>query len=277
MSATSRSCSAPKRPGCFRPASAAPPPMPTATCAGPSTAPASTSSRRRSSRPPWPSRRTRSCGSGRTCSIDLPPDSRAPWLWPAGAAGLALAALVAFGTDPGRLDWQPALAAAEPWRAWTAAFVHYSALHLAANVAGTLLVGALGVAAKLPVRSAIAWALAWPLGHAGLLLRPDLLHYGGLSGVLHAGVACAAVGLVAQGRGRRRAIGVAMLAVLVAKVLGEAPWGEALRRTAGWDIAIAPLAHASGLIAGVAVAAAGEALHRRSTTGAPPAPQHRPR
>ena len=38
--------------------------------------------------------------------------------------------------------------------------------------------------------------LARPLTQLGLLMRPDLLHYGGLSGVLHAGVAAAALWLV---------------------------------------------------------------------------------
>jgi hypothetical protein len=77
-----------------------------------------------------------------------------------------------------------------------------------------------------------------------------LLHYGGLSGVLHAGVASTTLWLVVAGHGRRRAIGGAMALGLVAKLLSEQPWGPALRQSAGWDIAIAPLAHSTGAIAG---------------------------
>ena len=98
-----------------------------------------------------------------------------------------------------------------------------------------------------------------------MLARPDLLHYGGLSGVLHAGVAVAAVFLIVEANGSRRLIGLAMLAVLVAKVLSEAPWGEALRRPAGWDIAVAPFAHASGLLAGLAACGLVEGMRRWSS------------
>lgn len=171
--------------------------------------------------------------------------------WAGLAAGLGLAALLAGLLPRPAIDWQPALAAAEPWRAFSAAAVHYSPLHLAANLAGAVLVGLLGVVAELPVRCAWAWFAAWPLTHLGLLLRPELAHYGGLSGVLHAGVAVAAVHLIARGTPRRRGIGAAILVGLVAKVLGESPWGPVLQLRDGWDIAVAPLAHATGTLAGV--------------------------
>ncbi len=189
-----------------------------------------------------------------------------------GVAWVGLAALLAAGAclvsfcPAGALDWQPALAWREPWRAWTAALVHLSPLHLAANLAGAALVAAFGWAARLPRSSAAAWAVAWPLTQLGLLTQPDLLHYGGLSGVLHAGVAVAALFLVAHGRGPRRLVGIATLAVLIGKVVAEAPWGEVLRHPAGWDIAVAPAAHASGLLAGLATAAAA-ALMRAAAPG----------
>ncbi|MEP6738912.1 MAG: rhombosortase [Caldimonas sp.] len=185
--------------------------------------------------------------------------------WAALAALLALGSALAFalGADPHLLDWQPALAWREPSRAWSAVFVHFSALHLGANAAGAALVGALGWVARVPRRSVVAWFVAWPLTQFGLLVRPDLLHYGGLSGVLHAGVACAALCLIVAGTGSRRVIGWVVLAGLVAKVIGEAPWGDALRHPPEWDIAVAPVAHASGLVAGLLAAALGEALHRR--------------
>lgn len=167
---------------------------------------------------------------------------------------LAAGALLAFGRVPTSLDWQPTLAGHEPWRALSAAFVHYSGLHLAANLVGTLLVGALGVVARVPVRSAVAWLVAWPLTQLGLAARPDLLHYGGLSGVLHAGTACVAWQLLAHARGARRGIGALLLAGVLAKVTSETPFGPALRHPADWDIATAPFAHATGLAAGLLAA-----------------------
>ncbi len=175
----------------------------------------------------------------------------APRAWLALTLLLALAALGGWWLPRTALDWQPGLAAREPWRALSAVAVHYSALHLAANLAGAALVGALGVVARVPRPIVLAWLVAWPLTQFGLLLRPDLLHYGGLSGVLHAGVAAAALWLLARERGRRQLIGAAVLAALLIKILGESPWGPALQQRAGWDIAVAPFAHASGAVCGL--------------------------
>ena len=122
--------------------------------------------------------------------------------------------------------------------------MHYSLLHLLANLVGCALVAALGLVARVPLRIVVAWFVAWPLTQFGLLLRPDLLHYGGLSGVLHAGVATIAVHLIVVGPRARRLIGVGILAGVAIKIGMEAPWGEALRQLPGWDIAVAPVAHA---------------------------------
>lgn len=189
----------------------------------------------------------------------------APRAWAALALLMALAALAAWPADALRLDWQPGLAGREPWRAVTAAAVHYSPLHLGANLAGAALVGALGVVAQVPGRIVLAWLAAWPLTQFGLLLRPDLLHYGGLSGVLHAGVCAAALWLVVHERGRRRLVGAAILAVVTLKILGESPWGPAVQAREGWDIAVAPFAHASGAFFGL-VCAALSLLHPASAT-----------
>lgn len=173
----------------------------------------------------------------------------------------------------GVLAWRPDRLVSEPWRLWTAALVHLSPLHLLANGAGGFLVVVLGRAARLPASAAVAWMLAWPLTHLGLLAAPALMAYGGLSGVLHAGVACAAVHLVAlpadeRVRSRRRA-GWAILVVLLLKVVLEQPWlgGGGARQVEGWDIPVASAAHASGLLAGlassVAVLAIARALRRR--------------
>ena len=197
----------------------------------------------------------------------LPPTVRL--LQRPGMAWLGLCALLALGSALGwalpkeQLDWQPALALQQPWRAFTAAFVHWSALHLGANLAGTLVLAALGWAARVPWPLAVAWCAAWPLSHVALGWQPALLHYGGLSGVLHGGVAAVAVWVLGtERRLRPRALALAILVGLLLKLWLEQPWGPALREVAGWDVPIAPLAHATGATAG-ALLALGVALHAR--------------
>ena len=173
-----------------------------------------------------------------TCLLALP--SLATWP----TQGLALRAL----------SWQPALALSEPWRWWTAAWVHLSLKHLVANLVGALLVAALGWAARVPPRAGWAWLLAWPLTHLGLLLQPGLQRYGGLSGVLHAGVAVAAVHLMTLQERRARLLGAAILAGMALKIVLEGPWRGPLIHPPEWDIAVAPLAHLLGTAWGCACA-----------------------
>jgi rhomboid family GlyGly-CTERM serine protease len=168
---------------------------------------------------------------------------------------LAAGGLLAGALPSAVLDWQPGLAGEQPWRAWSAAFVHWSLLHLGANLAGCAVLGALGLSARLGTPWALAWFAAWPLTQWGLLLQQEeLLHFGGLSGVLHAGVAVAVLALL-QRPGRERHIGLAIAAGLIAKLWLEQAWtGPALRQVTGWDIAVAPFSHFSGAVAGGACA-----------------------
>jgi rhomboid family GlyGly-CTERM serine protease len=175
-------------------------------------------------------------------------------LWLLLSALLALPALAAAMAPPELLDWQPQLAWAEPWRWWSAAWVHGSAKHLWANLLATALVAAYGWAARAPQAIALAWLAAWPLTHLSLALRPELAHYVGLSGVLHAGVAAVTVWLVIGCRGAPRTIGWMMLAGHGIKLLSERPWAEVLHPVGELDVAVAPLAHAGGSIAGALLA-----------------------
>lgn len=177
-----------------------------------------------------------------------------PLAWAALAALLLAGAWLQPLLPAHALDWQPQRTG-QAWRWWSAAFVHWSPGHRVANTVGLLLVALLGWRAGLPGRAAAAWLAAWPLTHLALLARPDLLHYGGLSGVLHAGVAVAGVAMVWPGSPRpRRRLGMALLAGLALKVLLEQPWGPALRSVDGWDIALAPLGHLSGALTGATCA-----------------------
>jgi rhomboid family GlyGly-CTERM serine protease len=183
--------------------------------------------------------------------------------WLALTALLAAAATALWFVPRELLAWQPARALDQPWRLWSAAFVHWTPWHLVANLIGCAVVAAFGIAARVPVRCTLAWLVAWPLSHAALALQPALTSYGGLSGVLHAGVAIAAWQLLRHDSGRRRQIGAAVMAGLLIKLLLERPWGAPTQTVAGWDFAVAPLAHTSGAIAGIVCAALADAVSRR--------------
>ena len=153
---------------------------------------------------------------------------------------------------------------------WTAAFVHLSPMHLQANLFGCVAVAAFGIAARLPSHATWSWLVAWPMTQAALALQPLLLHYGGLSGVLHAGVAVTALHLVLRAGRRRRAIGWAVLGGLAAKLVLEQPWAGPTHAVPGWDIAIAPLVHLTGTVAGLSCEAFALVIARpRSAVRAP--------
>jgi hypothetical protein len=187
------------------------------------------------------------------------------------------------------LQWERARAWIEPWRWWTAGFVHHGPAHLWMNIAACVVTGLFGhraaqacgedkdkdedkaAAARLARRWAGCWLLAWPLTHLGLLAWPQLdplAHYGGLSGVLHAGVGVVCVGLLVNARTRwPRLVGALVLAGLAAKIVLEEPLGPAVRPLPGWEVGVVPLAHATGALAGLIVALLAEGLARRRRPG----------
>jgi membrane associated rhomboid family serine protease len=160
------------------------------------------------------------------------------------------------------LDWQAALGLGQPWRLWTSAWVHWSVAHLLVNVAGAAVVAFTGWRARLPGSAALAWFLAWPGTQLAMAsvdsarLAAAMPHYGGLSGVLHAGAIVLGLSLawpLASARPvsqRERWIGVAIVAGTLAKVVSEAPWDLAPRPSAALGIEVAPVAHACGVAAG---------------------------
>ena len=170
--------------------------------------------------------------------------------WVSVAALLCAVALAGQALPADTLDWQPARFSAEPWRALTAVAVHYSREHLLANLLAVALTALFGLVAQVPARMAAAWLAAWPLTHAALLLRPELAHYGGLSGVVHAGVAVVITWLLLTGTRAQRLVTLAVLAGFCGKLISEAPWGPALRHPDAWNIATAPIAHTTGAVAG---------------------------
>lgn len=164
-------------------------------------------------------------------------------------AALAVLSLLAWPLPREVLDWQPALVASQPWRVLTAALVHWTPIHLGANLAGCAVLALLGWRGGLGQREALAALIALPPTQLGLLLRPELQHYAGLSGALHALAAIAALTLFTR-RSRDRFIGAALVVGLVVKLSIEHPLGPVLRDTPGFDFPVAPFAHLTGAIAG---------------------------
>jgi rhomboid family GlyGly-CTERM serine protease len=191
--------------------------------------------------------------------------SRPAALWLLISAALALGSVLVWWAERSLFDWQPQRAWPEAWRWWSAALVHFTPTHLGANLLATALVAAYGWAARVPRVVALAWVASWPFTHLALLAKPELAHYGGLSGILHAGVAATTLWLVMRGDGAQRVIGWLMLIGQSIKLLVEEPWGVAIQAPSELDVAVAPLAHASGSIAGALLTVLALSLTRRPT------------
>jgi rhomboid family GlyGly-CTERM serine protease len=173
-----------------------------------------------------------------------------PWTWLVLGWALASTALY-LGQALGMfwlplfslLDWQPDLWTSQPWRLWTAALVHWSGAHLLLNLLACVALVAWGNAAALGARPTLAWLAAWPLTHLLLAMSPSLVRYGGLSGVLHAGVAVGAWSLLYRGDGPHRWLGAGVSLGLLVKLVLEVP---ALAQWFGLAAATMPLADAPG-------------------------------
>ncbi|HET8870706.1 MAG TPA: hypothetical protein VFM48_09685 [Aquabacterium sp.] len=142
---------------------------------------------------------------------------------------------------------------------WSTAWLHGSGPHLWRNLAGTALLGAMGWLISVRPTAGFAWLVAWPLTHVGMLWRPELSTYIGLSGVLHAGAAILALQQImlpdssdARRAARIKQSGWILLTGLTFKVLMENPWGPVLILSSASAIKVAPWAHLSGLMAGLA-------------------------
>ena len=155
---------------------------------------------------------------------------------------------------------------------WATAWLHGSPEHLNRNLAGAALVGALGLVAKVRWPSSLAWFMAWPLTHVGMLWQTTLTSYIGLSGVLHAGAAVVGCHLVIHAdRPTTRLVGCAWLLALACKIFMENPWQHVLFLSSASAIKVAPWAHFSGVIAGLVC---GTLVHLLARSFAPSFKRH---
>ncbi|MGE5452591.1 MAG: hypothetical protein ACM3VZ_12220 [Acidobacteriota bacterium] len=171
------------------------------------------------------------------------------WVWPPIALDHPLtwpAAIQPLILHPDQ-GWHQTLSS---W--WSTAWVHGSAPHLYRNLGGVALLAALGWTAGVSWRATVSWALAWPLTHVGMLWRPELTSYIGLSGVLHAGAAIIATHqILTPPFPSSRRLGAILLTGLALKIIMENPWGAVLILSSSSAIKVAPWAHFSGVMAGL--------------------------
>lgn len=176
----------------------------------------------------------------------------------------AIGSLVAALLPTAWLEWAPALLWRQPWRLVSSAWVHWHALHLLANLAALALLAVAGWRVPTTDRDALAWLLAWPLTHVllALLAPPVLLHYGGLSGLLHAAVVVVGLRLIADAR----RLGWIWLGLLAVKLLLEQPWLPLLPHDLLLGLAVVPAAHLAGALAGLLAWTGVTAVQHRAGT-----------
>jgi membrane associated rhomboid family serine protease len=179
-----------------------------------------------------------------------------PLAWPAVALALLIPSLMlgwSGAPELSALALHPAQGwAAMPWWAcWTPAWVHASAAHFLGNVLAMALIGLLGVLWRANTRDALAWLMAWPFVHLGLMLDPRLSWYVGASGVLHAG---AAILILVAWHTTSRILAVVFLSALLIKLCLDVSAGFPLANREGLGVAVAPLSHVLGTFFGLFLA-----------------------
>jgi rhomboid family GlyGly-CTERM serine protease len=156
------------------------------------------------------------------------------------------------------LTWQSQAWMLQPWTLWTSSWVHLNTPHLIGNQVALGALAALAWVLRPTLAWALAWLLAWPLLQLSLLLWPQIGYAVGLSGVLHAGIAVAAVqlllGRIAVPKAQRW--GALLATGLGIKLIVEQAWSHPVVWDAGSDMSVVQAAHLSGVLWGALVALA---------------------
>ena len=140
----------------------------------------------------------------------------------------------------------------EFWRLWTGHLVHANMAHFALNVAAALAIYFMFFTRVRPGELVLYGFLFSALISVTLLsVYPDLVWYNGLSGLLHALVACFSIRLASRGKAR---IFWAGLAIVWAKVLLEALHFRSGQENLLGDLTVISEAHLVGAFFGTLVA-----------------------
>jgi rhomboid family GlyGly-CTERM serine protease len=146
------------------------------------------------------------------------------------------------------LLWHPTAWWQRPWTLWTAALVHLTGVHLAANLLALGAVAVLGRALDAGRPATLAVLVAWPLTTLTLLAWPQVGGYGGLSGLIHAQVlvlwSLLAIKNVAS------PLAIALLAGTAFKLLMEHAWSQPQAFDPNWGFNVVYAAHLGGALVG---------------------------
>lgn len=188
------------------------------------------------------------------------------------AGALVIFALQALAPLQLMLEYRYELIQAQPWRAFSAHFVHINWTHAVINVAAWIILARLFADELASWRHLVVIAVSAVGVSAWLaLIHPEIAWYRGLSGVLH-GVFFA--GAIAWTGTTLRAIDagksslylpIGLIAVGWAKVVAEQPAGSATLHADWLDAAIVPQAHLAGSVIGNAIGAMMAFCSRRGT------------
>lgn len=194
---------------------------------------------------------------------DTSPQTYRRWAWPGLCAVLALlSGSVWLAGRSGDWAWQPIGWPGQAGLLWSAPLAPESGVQWVAGALALLVLAVLGQVLDAGPRAALAALLAWPLGTAGLGLWPAITSHAGMSGQL-----CglwAVLGVHAVARAAVRPWGLAMLAMLAAKLLTDQAWWHPVGYDPAWGDNLHYAAHLSGALAGLASAWAVQAAASRN-------------
>lgn len=152
------------------------------------------------------------------------------------------------------LEYRQAVAFSQPWRLFTAHFVHLTLLHAALNAVALLLLARLfGDRLRPAAFFGILFGAPFVISLAFRGLLPELHWYRGLSDVLHAIYFAGCVVWIAKAKDRERWLAIAALLAGLVKVLVEQPWRAGFPVHEVLKIAVVPQAHLIGAVVGTAV------------------------
>lgn len=178
------------------------------------------------------------------------------------AGALVVCALQALAPLPPWLEYRHELLGAQPWRVFSAHFVHLNWEHAVVNVAAWIVVARL-FSTELTSGRHLAVIAVSALGVSAWLawIHPEIAWYRGLSGVLHgiffAGAIAWTIAAMRLADKDKTSLflPIALIAVGWAKVIAEQPAGSAMPYAEWLDAAIVPQAHLAGSIIGTALGA----------------------
>ena len=158
------------------------------------------------------------------------------------------------------LAWEAALWMRHPWTLWTAAWVHTSMGNLGGNLLAIALIAVAGAALGARRPSAMALLAAWPLSTLALLAWPQVTHYSGLGGPIHA--AAAVLGMHAASRPALKPYSPLLFCALGLKLAVERAWTQPVAFDPSWGFNVVYAAHLTGTLAGAACGALATLLAR---------------